>query len=485
MTATPKFTDLTNAQAVQVDPSDAGLKFDPKLLRDIAQRVGSLSVSIASVSGGVQDVSVHASDQRDRFVVIRDRMRDVARDGGAVIDIARQALETSTQAESRVVETTTSLADMVARVTDLTDRVNDISDHLARLSQTLDRVAKVSLHVSGIARQTNLLSLNASIEAARAGQHGRGFMVVAGEVKELSNQAGQATAEISATIEELGADMHVLMDQSATASALADTIRDLTASVGGAVTQLPEVLGQVRASQQRIMSSATQIDQAITTTEGDIDLMTQGVARQAHSLDQASQALGALTDNAEVLTSITARIGVETVDTPYINAVQQAAACVAHLFEQGLHKGQISEPDLFDERYTPIAGSEPLQHMTRFTNFTDAVLPSVQEAMLTLSPAVVFCAAIDRNGYIPTHNLKFSQAQRAGDVDFNSKNSRNRRIFNDRVGLGAGQSRRPFLLQAYRRDMGNGEFRMMKDVSAPIVVRGRHWGGLRLAYLAE
>ena len=141
--------------------------------------------------------------------------------------------------------------------------------------------------------------------------------------------------------------------------------------------------------------------------------------------------------------------------------------------------------DLFDETYVPVPGSEPQQHLTRFARFTDQVLPLVQEPLLGFSERVVFCAATDRNGYIATHNLKFSQPQKPGDPGWNAKYARNRRIFNDRVGLRAGQSERPFLLQAYRRDMGGGEFKMMKDVSAPIRVQGRHWGGLRFAYLAE
>ena len=68
-------------------------------------------------------------------------------------------------------------------------------------------------------------------------------------------------------------------------------------------------------------------------------------------------------------------------------------------------------------------------------------------------------------------------------TDRNTANGRNRRIFNDRVGLRAGQNTKPFLLQSYRRDMG-GIFVAMKDASAPIFVQGRHWGGLRLAYKA-
>jgi methyl-accepting chemotaxis protein len=86
------------------------------------------------------------------------------------------------------------------------------------------------------------------------------------------------------------------------------------------------------------------------------------------------------------------------------------------------------------------------------------------------------------NGYLPTHNHRFSQPQRRGDPVWNAAHCRNRRIFDDRVGLAAGRSTRPFLLQSCRRDMGGGNFALMKDVSAPIFVQRRHWGGLRLAY---
>jgi methyl-accepting chemotaxis protein len=93
----------------------------------------------------------------------------------------------------------------------------------------------------------------------------------------------------------------------------------------------------------------------------------------------------------------------------------------------------------------------------------------------------VFCAAVDDQGYLPTHNKNFSQAQ-GNDPVWNAANCRNRRVFNDRVGLAAARNQRPYLVQTYRRDMGGGQFALMKDASAPILVRGRHWGGLRVAY---
>jgi methyl-accepting chemotaxis protein len=112
----------------------------------------------------------------------------------------------------------------------------------------------------------------------------------------------------------------------------------------------------------------------------------------------------------------------------------------------------------------------------------ERLFPQVQERVLGLTEKVVYCIAADRNGYIACHNQKYNQAQRVGDVVWNTANCRNRRIFNDRTGLASGRNTRPFLLQTYRRDMGGGQFVVMKEVAAPITVAGRHWGGLRLAF---
>jgi methyl-accepting chemotaxis protein len=106
----------------------------------------------------------------------------------------------------------------------------------------------------------------------------------------------------------------------------------------------------------------------------------------------------------------------------------------------------------------------------------------VQEHVLSNGDKVVYCIAVDRNGYVATHNRIYCQAQRRGDVVWNTANSRYRRIFNDRTGLASARNRRPFLVQTYRRDMGGGNFVLLKEVAAPILVQGRHWGGLRIGY---
>lgn len=471
-----------NGTAVDVETQDRSRE---EALSEIARRVGDLSVRIASVAGVVQDVSTNAVQQRDGFRLIRDRMSDMAANSDSVLEAAKTALDVSGAAEDRVSGMTLRLSEMLARVTELTGQVTAVNTQIGAVAETLGRVAKVSEHVASLARHTNLLSLNAAVEAARAGVHGRGFAVVAGEVKNLSNQASLATAEIGDTVGKLSAELRRVMQEVADATQLADEIRAQTATIGSEVKDLPGTLADVRMKQDMIGASARLIGTSITRTLSDVAALSGTVETSTSHLSDASDTLQRITDSAEAITGMTARFGVQTVDTPFIEAVQSVAGMISGLFAEAVEKRAISMDALFDEMYRPIAGSDPQQMMTRFVPFTDSVLPALQEPMLGLSRNIVFCAAIDRNGYIPTHNLKFSQPQKPGETAWNTAHSRNRRIFNDRVGLAAGRSTRPFLLQAYRRDMGNGEFRMMKDVSAPITVLGRHWGGLRLAYLVD
>ena len=115
----------------------------------------------------------------------------------------------------------------------------------------------------------------------------------------------------------------------------------------------------------------------------------------------------------------------------------------------------------------------------------DAFLPQAVPRWLGNNDAALrgFCAALDRNGFLPTHNLVYSKPQ-GDDPVWNAANCRNKRIFDDRAGITAARSTRPFVVQAYARDMGGGKIVMMQEVDAPLRIFGRHWGGLRTAYRA-
>jgi methyl-accepting chemotaxis protein len=167
---------------------------------------------------------------------------------------------------------------------------------------------------------------------------------------------------------------------------------------------------------------------------------------------------------------------------PLIQRSQSAASSISGIFEAALASRELTEQSLFDVSYQPIVGSNPQQFTTALLPALERWLIPLQEGLKASDPAIVFCCAVDRNGYLPVHNLEYSKPQRADDPIWNAANGRNRRIFDDRAGLTCARSTQPYMIHAYRRDMGGGKIQVLKEYVAPITVRGRHWGGFRVAY---
>jgi len=175
---------------------------------------------------------------------------------------------------------------------------------------------------------------------------------------------------------------------------------------------------------------------------------------------------------------------VDEADRRFVTTAREAAARISAAFQGEINKGTIQEAELFDFDYRPVAGSNPQQFVAPFTALCDRLLPAIQEPLLAIDPRVVFCAAVDRNAYLPTHNRQFSQTPRKDDPVWNAANCRNRRFFKDSAGLRAARTTREFALQTYDRDMGGGNMVTLKEVDVPIHINGKHWGGLRLAFKA-
>jgi methyl-accepting chemotaxis protein len=166
----------------------------------------------------------------------------------------------------------------------------------------------------------------------------------------------------------------------------------------------------------------------------------------------------------------------------FVTRAMEAGAALTKIFENAVASAAVSIDELFDADYVEISGSSPVQYRTKFLDWADRALPAFQESFLAKDRRMAFCAMVDCNGYLPVHNKIYSQAQRPGDVAWNTANCRNRRIFNDTAGLAAGRNQRSYLIQSYARDMGNGTTIMMREIDVPVRVRGRHWGGFRTAY---
>jgi methyl-accepting chemotaxis protein len=447
----------------------------------LSDEASSLGVDLVDISGAIADAAAYAASHQRviKNVVatasaIAEGTRDVAAQLGrsdAAAGEARSVLGTSA----------TELATTASEVRGLASVTGMMSGEIESFSSALVDVDKFAGEIAMIARQTNLLALNAAIEAARAGDAGKGFAVVAGEIRALSLQTSQATAHIQQTLTSLKTRILSLSGAGRKAMEQASGVEQSSASVKQNFDQLEKVMYGVLDASGLVAGAAATIDGRSAGFVETLGEVSHDIDTSATMLSNAAGRTGKVVSLSERLIQLIASAGVETADTPWIELAQQVAQAIADAFDRELREQRASVADLFDRDYRPITGSDPVQYLTRFTAITDKVLPAIQEPVLARSNRIAFCAAVDDNGYLPTHNKAFSAPQKADDPVWNTANCRNRRIFNDRVGLAAGRSTDPFLVQTYRRDMGGGIFVMMKDISAPITVRGRHWGGLRLA----
>ncbi|MDJ1156920.1 methyl-accepting chemotaxis protein [Chelatococcus sp. SYSU_G07232] len=455
---------------------------------DIVKRVDQLGVQIADIHGFIETLSHQFDEQAERFHHLSSAAEHMLRSNEHIASLgeaAQQSAEAVRQAMGSTTEAIRAgLNGALGTIGTLTTAATTMAGLLSEVMASIREIRESSSAIQSIATETQLLALNAGVEAARAGDAGRGFAVVADAVRQLSDQAREVTRENARRLEALGRVLDGLVTKSQDNAEKARRAAEDSALIGAQLDgfdrfgrQVQELVGNIEVIARPVRENIAHCRRVID----DLADLAGGVDASSRDLANANRRIDMLRSISEELISCLADSGVETPDHALIELCMTAAREIGARFEHAVERGHASLADLFDERYVPIPGTNPQQHMTRFVRLTDNLLPPIQERLLAADPRIVFCVAVDRNGYLPTHNLQYARPQ-GKDPVWNAAHCRNRRIFNDRTGLSAGRNTRPFLLQTYRRDMGGGTYVLMKDLSAPILVKGRHWGGFRIGY---
>ena len=394
-----------------------------------------------------------------------------------IADHAERALSIAANVRSESVAGRAEIDQGLARISTARVEAQQAADLMNALRGKSKAIAGFTQVITEISARTNLLALNAAIEAARAGEHGRGFAVVAGEVRQLAFRTKEATDEISAMVKAINEQ----------AEKAAGGMGSLAAVVGDATTNVERVhhfLSNIEQSsgesEQQIGQIAREARVHVQTTAEITRSLTEirdSMLSTDKELPRATDSAMALATKAEAIAGALSESDAQTQHDVIRLAAQQTAAQIGRVFSEAIKSGKITREALFDRTYTPIPNTNPTKFSTKFDSFTDRMLPSIQEALLESMPQVAFAGAVDNNGYFPTHNKKFSKPL-TGKYDVDIVNNRTKRIFNDRTGARCGSNTKPFLLQTYKRDTGE----VMHDLSAPIYVDGRHWGGFRIGY---
>ncbi|WP_321533056.1 methyl-accepting chemotaxis protein [uncultured Desulfuromonas sp.] len=435
-------------QGVQIAVGSASVGKQVKETTEVSLRQGELADAIYASS---QESTAATSE-------IADNAQTIQSATSQQLDQARTSLGRLQEAGEHIGVVDDKLVDFVATVQGLDDKSKGIEEVVAL--------------IQSISNQTGLLALNAAVEAARAGEAGRGFAVVAEEVKNLSNQVSDATNNIATTLHDMIVGVRSTQEGTEVISEHINSTKAVVDESCAMFTDMVNDFEETHDSLHRISASVEELSAASSMVHENISQVKQlsgGVVTAMKQASEYSEQLNGTTQTMQEMVShfVIGQGAFELILQTARRYRDQLQQRIDDMARQGVH--------VFDSSYQEIPGTDPVKYSTAYDQKFETSCQPIYDEVVQQVDCGLFCLCVDRNGYAPTHNSFYSRPL-TGDHETDLAQSRDKRIFNDPVGLAAARSTGTFLLQTYCRDTGE----LASDLSLPIYINGQHWGAVRV-----
>ncbi|SMC99652.1 methyl-accepting chemotaxis protein [Sporomusa malonica] len=273
-----------------------------------SQAANQVAGSITEIAQGAEKQMNYVNETAGVVEELATSLQQVASNSAHVAEQSAQAAETAKEGGKTV-------SKAVSQMTKIENTVNNSAQVVARLGERSKEIGQIVETISGIAGQTNLLALNAAIEAARAGEQGRGFAVVADEVRKLAEQSQDAAKQIAVLIsgiqkdteEAVGAmndgtrEVKVGAEAVNTAGLAFEDISNLVMQVSDQVKEISVTIRQMEYGSQRIVASVKDIDKLSKNATGEAQTVSAATEEQSASMEEIASSSHSLAQMAEEL----------------------------------------------------------------------------------------------------------------------------------------------------------------------------------------
>ena len=295
--------DLTVKATVTEDMTGAiadSINFAVEQLRTLVTTINDTSVQVASSAQETQATAMHlaeaAEHQAQEINSATDRINEIA---ASINQVSRNSAD-SAEVAQRSVQIATNGAGVVrqtiAGMDSIRDQIQETSKRIKRLGESSQEIGSIVELINDISEQTNILALNAAIQAASAGEAGRGFAVVADEVQRLAERSSSATKRIESLVQTIQADtneavssMEQTTSEVVAGARLAEDAGTALGEIEKVSADLSNLIEGISASAAQQSYAATDITQAMNTIQSITAQTSQGASQTAESIGNLAQ----------------------------------------------------------------------------------------------------------------------------------------------------------------------------------------------------
>jgi len=501
-----------------------------ELLDRVQRDLGELafSVTAASTAGRTQEalssVADDVAEHAERFGAVRLAVAQTAQGASDVSSLTRTGSASADELRAVADHSIAAASSALEQLADVRERCEMLRDGIVALDRSVGQIGELAKAVNAIAEQTNVLALNAAIEAARAGQAGAAFAVVAREIRRLADTAASETRRITGAVHEVRdasaaalAGAHETAAAVTVAAAESGSIREdlertiaLVADLGIGISSIAAVAEEQSAALGQIVLSVTEVEATANASaqraaqlrelgSADLNLVTGEVF--------ARYVVGDLTDRVYDI-ACEAAVAIEVVLDRAASALPSRGLSIYSTDYREMRGSEITRlRTLCDVSRASAAGFDPPKYFTGWDSFLDAELAPIVDTFGHADEAIQFCCVVDVNGFATMHRRDRRQAI-TGDPTADLAGNRVKRIFDSPVALRAARvgldaelvpkratraqfaaagvdldrmkptTERSRIVQSYARDTGE----VLTDLAVPLFAGGRRWGALRLSF---